>query len=109
MSGAAGRFSRHQLSIVRPARRRSARTRRDTASSASELGEDLIRGDDLATLSFIVATDDRCVEARALVLVQIVAVVDDGQIDLRFLESVVGLVQLQPTLMNMRLEPDHDL
>ena len=65
-------------------------------------------GEDLAALSFIVAAGDRRVETGAFVLVQIVAVVDDSQIDLRSLRSVVRLVQLEPALMNMRLELDHD-
>ena len=51
----------------------------------------------------------RCVEARALVLVQIITVVNDGRIDLGPFGSIVGLVQLEPTLMNLRLELQHDL
>ena len=41
---AAGRFSRHQLSIVSTCASAAGRSRRDTASSAAEFGEDLIRG-----------------------------------------------------------------
>jgi hypothetical protein len=60
-------------------------------------------------LSFVVAADDRGVEARALILVQIVTIVDDGQIDLGAFGSIVGFVQLEPTLVNLRLELQHDL
>jgi len=55
-----------------------------------ELGEDLIRGNHLAALSFVVAAGNRGVEARAFGIVQIVAVVEDRQIDLRTLGSIVG-------------------
>jgi len=100
MSGAAGRFSRHQLSIV--------------STCASAVRENptryrLIRGDHLAALSFFVAAGYRRVETLALVLVQLITVVDDGEIDLRPFRSVVGLVQLQPTLVNLRLELQHGL
>ncbi|HEX3113222.1 MAG TPA: hypothetical protein VHU20_08135 [Candidatus Eisenbacteria bacterium] len=60
-------------------------------------------------MSFFVAAGYRGVETRALVVVQIITVVDDGQIDLGSFGGVVGLVQLQPTLMNLRLELQHDL
>jgi len=48
------------------------------------------------------------VESGALFFIQIVTVVDDGQVDLRPLRSIVGLVELQPTLVNLRLELQHD-
>jgi hypothetical protein len=60
-------------------------------------------------LSFFVAASDRRVEAGALVLVEIVTVVDHRQINLGPLGSIVGLVQLQPTLVNLRLVLQHDL
>jgi hypothetical protein len=60
-------------------------------------------------LSFIVAAGDRGVEAGALFFIQIVTVVDDGQIDLGPVRSIVGLVELQPTLVNLRLELQHAL
>jgi hypothetical protein len=60
-------------------------------------------------LSFVVTAGDRSVEARALVLVQIVTIVDDGQIDLGAFGGIVGFVQLQPTLVNLRLELQHDV
>jgi hypothetical protein len=59
-------------------------------------------------LSFVVTAGDRGVEARALVLVQIVTIIDDGQIDLGAFGGIVGFVQLQPTLVNLRLELQHD-
>jgi hypothetical protein len=59
-------------------------------------------------LSFVVTAGDRGVEARALVLVQIVTIVDDGQINLGAFGGIVGFVQLQPTLVNLRLELQHD-
>jgi len=46
-----------------------------------------------------VAAGYRRVETLALVLVQLVAVVDNGEIDLGPFRSVVRLVQLQPTLV----------
>jgi len=60
-------------------------------------------------LSFVVATSDRGVEARALVLVQIITIIDDGQIDLGTLGGIVGFVQLQPALVNLRFELQHDV
>jgi hypothetical protein len=60
-------------------------------------------------LSFVVATGDRGVEARALVLVQIVTIIDDGQIDLGAFGGIVGFVQLQPALVNLRFELQHDV
>jgi hypothetical protein len=60
-------------------------------------------------LSFAVAAGDRGVETRALVLIQIVTIVYDGQIDLGALGGIVGFVQLQPTLVNLRLELQHDV
>src|SRR5262245_19140450 len=65
--------------VTESERRLSGKTRRDTASSASELGEDLIRGDYLSALSFVVALDDCGLELGALVLIHVVAVVDDSQ------------------------------
>jgi len=59
-------------------------------------------------LSFIVTAGDRRVETRAFVFVQIITVVDNGEIDLGSFGSVVRLVQLQSTLMNLRLELQHD-
>jgi len=60
-------------------------------------------------LSFFVAAGYRRVKTRALVVVQIITVVDDGQIDLGAFRSIVGLVQLQSTLMNLSFELQHDL
>ena len=49
-------------------------------------------------------TGDGRVQARAIALVQLIAVVDHSQIDLGPFGGIVGLVQLQPPLVNMRLE-----
>jgi hypothetical protein len=59
-------------------------------------------------LSFVVAAGDRGVKARALILIEIVTIVDDGQVNFGAFGRVVGFVQLQPTLMNLRLELQHD-
>jgi hypothetical protein len=58
-------------------------------------------------LNFVVAAGDRRVEASALIVVQIVTVVDDSEIDLGPFRSIVGFVELQPTFMNQRLELQH--
>lgn len=93
--------------MSRSARRLSGRTRRDTASSAAELRDNLIRRDRLPALSFIVAASYRGVEAGALFLIQIITVVEHGQIDLGPFRSIVRLIKLQPTLMNRRLQLQH--
>jgi len=89
--------------------RLSGRTRHDTGSSAAELGQYLIRGNHLAALSVFVAAGYCCMEMRALVLVQIITVVNNGEIDLGPFGSVVGFIQLQPTLVNLRFELQHNL
>jgi hypothetical protein len=76
-------------------------------SSATELGEHLIRGNGFSALSLKVAAGYRSVESGALFLIQIITVIDDGQIDLGAFRSIVGLVELQPTLVNLCLELQH--
>jgi hypothetical protein len=78
MSGAACGSGATRPRSSRSARRLSGRTRRDTASSAAEFGQNLIRGDGLPTLSFIVAARYRGVEAGALFLIPIITVVEHG-------------------------------
>jgi hypothetical protein len=47
------------------------------------------------------------VESGALFFIQVVTVVEDGQIDLCPFRSIVRLIKLQPTLMNLGLQLQH--